>query len=453
MGAWRRVVDEARRPIDGASLAAFRVVFGVFVAIDLWRYVAYGWVRDYYIDTQVQFTYFHLDFVRPWPGEWMFVHYALTSVVALAVAAGLYYRATSVLLFFGYLYIFLLEQSVYMNHHYLMVLFCFLLMWMPAERVFSVDRRRRGGATTVPAWTVWLIRVQISIVYAYGALAKLNGDWLVGEPMRSAIAKMSGGVPLLGDALPAWFLGCLIAWAGLLIDALLPILLWWAPSVAMAVAIPFHLLNALFLRIGVFSFLMMGALLIFFAPDWPRRLSGRLSGRLASRRLHCTTQDTACGTATAGRGPAGVAPVLIAVYLAVQLLVPLRHWAYPGDVAWTEEGHRFAWRMKLRSKRSDIVIRATDPATGRTWKIDPRADLIPRQRKKLGVFPDILLQYVHWHRDRLREQGTEAEIRVDWRCSLNGHPAAPMVDPRIDLAKVDRTWRPATWILPRPERG
>jgi len=31
-------------------------------------------------------------------------------------------------------------------------------------------------------------------------------------------------------------------------------------------------------------------------------------------------------------------------------LVPLRHLLYPGYVSWNEQGHRFAWQMKLRDK-------------------------------------------------------------------------------------------------------
>lgn len=33
-----------------------------------------------------------------------------------------------------------------------------------------------------------------------------------------------------------------------------------------------------------------------------------------------------------------------------QILYPLRHHLYPGDVTWNELGHRYSWRMKLRDK-------------------------------------------------------------------------------------------------------
>lgn len=50
-----------------------------------------------------------------------------------------------------------------------------------------------------------------------------------------------------------------------------------------------------------------------------------------------------------------VTVALLAVFVAIQIGMPLRHHLDPGDVAWTEEGHRYSWRMKLRSKSGNVV--------------------------------------------------------------------------------------------------
>ena len=63
---------------------------------------------------------------------------------------------------------------------------------------------------------------------------------------------------------------------------------------------------------------------------------------------------------------------LLTMYLAFQVVLPLRHFAYPGNVSWTEEGHNFSWHMKLRTKRGDALFTVSHPATGTTWAIDPR---------------------------------------------------------------------------------
>lgn len=424
-------------PVDGASLAAFRAVFGVWVAIDSWRYLGLGFVREYYVEPQFHFTYF--DFLHPWPGEGMIVHYWAVSVLALFVAAGLFYRTAAVLLAVAYVYAFLLEKSAYMNHHYLMALLAFLLACLPAHRALSLDVRRGAvAAAAVPFWAVAILRFQLAVVYFYGAVAKINFDWLAGEPMLTTLTQRAPEVPQIAYLVPPWLLARGIAWAGLAVDFAIPLLLLGRRTVGwgIALAFAFHLLNGVFLPIGVFSWLMMGAVLIFLPPDWPRRLPG------VPQPLRAAPLP-----------PRPFVPALVGVYVLVQLLVPLRHWLYPGDVNWTEEGHRFSWRMKLRSKDSVIDIRATDPAMGRTWRLDPARDLILRQQAKLKMFPDMLLQYVHWHRDRLRAEGIDPVIQVDWLCSLNGAPPQRLVDPEANLAAKPRSLWPADWILPYDRNG
>ena len=44
--------------------------------------------------------------------------------------------------------------------------------------------------------------------------------------------------------------------------------------------------------------------------------------------------------------------------------MPLRHFLYPGDPSWTEEGHNLAWHMRLRSKSGTIALFASDPRSG-----------------------------------------------------------------------------------------
>jgi vitamin K-dependent gamma-carboxylase len=104
--------------------------------------------------------------------------------------------------------------------------------------------------------------------------------------------------------------------------------------------------------------------------------------------------------------------------------------------------------MKLRKKESSMIITVTDPATGRQWTVDPRRDLNPRQVRKLHTFPDILVQYAHYVRDRLRAEGiADPIITVDWQCSLNGAPPRRLVDPKVNFAAVERSIWPAPWIL------
>lgn len=436
MEARRRWTEQLFEPVDGASLAVLRIVVGLAVACDVARYWGYGWIDAYYVHPKWSFPLLG-SWPTPWPGDGMYLHFAALGVAALLVALGLFYRAAIVATWALYTYVLLLEKSVYLNHHYLISLLCFLLIWMQPHRALSLDRLRHPAwSERAPRWNVLLVRFQLAIVYAFGAIAKLNVDWLRGEPMFTALLRGDLVVPFTESLAPAT-VALAIAWGGLLVDAGLPVLLCFRRTrwLGFAIAVAFHLANEQLFRLGVFSYLMIGALPIFFAPSWPRRF-------LPAR--------TRPGPAVAAPIPALRRRLVLAalgLYAAFQLLVPLRHWLYPGDVAWTEEGHRFSWRMKLRAKTGWLVLQVVDRETGDTWWVDPRDDLTPRQWRKLVATPDMGLQYVHHKRDELRAEGVDAAIYADWECSLNGAPPALLVDPEIDLAREEASLGPARWIL------
>lgn len=444
-GRLRSWADYLCAPVDAASIGFVRIVLGAMLAWDAVRFYRYGWIAEYYIRPKWHFTYLYFDWVRPWPGDWMYLHFAAIFVFAVLVAVGLYYRIAIVLLFLAYAYVFLLEKAVYMNHYYLIALLCFLMIWMQPHRAFSLDRSRSPDLpVTVPRWNVLLLRLQLFIVYFYGAIAKLNPDWLAGEPMYSEIVRRAEDVPDIATHLPPALVAYAIAYGGLLFDATVPILLCFRRTrrIGFICAAVFHLLNDVFLKIGVFSYLMTGAITIFFDPDWPRQLWQRRRGAPAPARAPAT--------------PAAAAPspwrwtglALLHLYVLAQLLVPLRHWLYPGQVGWTEEGHCFSWHMKLRRKHGAMTITVTDPASGRRWQVDPADDLRDRQVSKLHTFPDMVLQYAHYKRDELRAQGIrDPIITVDWLCSLNGAPPQPLIDPTANLAEEEDSIWPARWIL------
>ncbi len=130
--------------------------------------------------------------------------------------------------------------------------------------------------------------------------------------------------------------------------------------------------------------------------------------------------------------------------------MPLRHYAYPGNVSWTEQGHNFSWHMNLRDKDTTYIeFFATDPKTGETWAIDPYGDLSVRQVFKMSTRPDMILQYSHFIAENLREEGYEdIEIRVDVISSLNGREPQRLIDPSVNLAEQPVTIFPKSWILP-----
>src|SRR5688500_8975549 len=86
-------------PVAATGLAAFRVLFGVVLFAGIVRFLASGWIERIYVEPRFFFSYWGFDWVRPWPSEWMYVHYIVLAVLALCIAAGFFYRVSAALFF------------------------------------------------------------------------------------------------------------------------------------------------------------------------------------------------------------------------------------------------------------------------------------------------------------------------------------------------------------------
>ena len=58
----RRLLDT---PIDAASLAAFRILFGLLMAASMVRFMALGWVDEFYVVPAFHFTWELFPWVAP----------------------------------------------------------------------------------------------------------------------------------------------------------------------------------------------------------------------------------------------------------------------------------------------------------------------------------------------------------------------------------------------------
>jgi hypothetical protein len=441
-------------PVDIASLVFFRITFGGFMIWWSCKRLTGGQVDQFYIDSAFRITYYGFDWVQPWPGFGMHLHYYALVACAFCMVIGLAYRLCAALFFLGYAYVFLLESMYYNNHYYLIGLLSFLLIFVPANRACSIDGLMWPNirSSTAPAWTLWLLRAQIAIPYFYGGIAKLNADWLAGEPMRTWLSRKDFA-PHLGPFFRQETSVLFFSYGGLLFDLLVvPFLLWKRTRVAAFLfAVLFHLGNALLLQfgIGIFPWFMIAVTTLFLAPSWPRTLF--------LRQAPLDPQEAAWTPSARLSIPQKFTLAFLALYLSVQLLVPLRHFFYPGDASWTDEGQRFAWRMMLRTKTvtgdSRIYARYTD---GRRANVLPdRNSLGPLGRFQLATMlanPDMVLQYAHYASRLLRENNApDFEIHADVAVSMNGRKPQRLIKPKVDLAVQPRSLKPATWIMPLVE--
>ncbi len=435
-------LDWLFEPVDIASLAVFRILFGVVMWFNVVDYLWGARFQDFYVTPVVHFSFPGLGWLKPLPEAGLKAVFWLLAAAALGIAAGFLYRLSAAVFLLGSAYVLALDKAFYNNHNYLICLLAGILAVVPAHRALSLDARLRPALRSgvVPAWCLYLLRFQVALPYVFGGLAKLNYDWLVrAQPLKTWFADGREGFfrsPLLQRADMAYSL----SWGGAAFDLLIvPLLLWRRTRAwAAAAAIAFHLANAGLFMIEVFPWLMIPATFLFLSPSWPRSALGVL------RRLPARADRPApprWRRLTLG---------LLGLYVAIQLVLPLRHFAYPGAVDWTEEGHTFAWRMKLRDKRGKIEFVAVDAATKRAVVINGAQEgLTFMQWRMMTHDPDMIRQYARFLAERLRATGHgRMEVRALTSISLNGRPAQPMVNPRAPLSDERRRWGPEPWIEP-----
>ncbi len=453
----QRVRAAMFQPVDPASLVFFRIAFGVIMLIECWRYFSKGWIARYYIDPSFQFKYSGFSWVEPWNGSGMYWHFALLALLAACIMVGAFYRVATVLFFFAFTYVFLLEQAHYLNHFYLVILISFLLCFLPAHRAFSVDgwRSAKIRSATIPAWAIWVLVIQFEIMLIYAGLVKINPDWLRLEPLGSWLNQRDE-LPIIGKLFAQpWFVA-LGAYGVIALHILgAPLLLWKKTRrFVFIVYLLFHLSNHVVFTIGIFPWFTIVATLMFFDPDWPRQVARKLIGLLAKLAGVIVSptlpSSDAAPTLPHSKQQFHWVLALFVVWFAGQILFPLRHFVYPGQVAWSEDGHRFAWRMKLRDKEARVRFSAQDIDSAKPLRVDISRYLNRRQIRKMSTRPDMILQFAqHLESELKREHGLDdIAIYGDVRVSLNGRPYAQFFDRRLDLSLVDPNAFHSSWITP-----
>lgn len=435
-----RFVQALFQSCDGASLAFFRIGFGAIMLWEVYVYGTYDRIFWEFIQPIFHFGYYGFEWVKPWPGIGMYIHFAILGIAAFCIMIGCFYRLATIVHFFAFTYIFLLDQALYLNHFYLVCLVSFLMIFIPANRMFSVDSWRKPETYSpwVPLWALWIMRIQIAIPYFYGGIAKLNYDWLNAEPISSWLARRSF-YPVIGDLFSNEWMGYFFAYGGLFYDLLVVPLLIWRKTRAFAFACTlfFHLTNAYIFDIGIFPWFMIIGTTLFFEPDWPRGHFG----------FNSPSEKPLQSFKLGWRRWLGAS--LMGVYLLIQFLMPLRHFFYPGIVHWNEEGHRFAWHMKLRDKKGYGDFYVYVPSQNKRYVVMTEQWLTPLQVRKMLTRPDMLLQFAHYIADIYREQmGEDVKVYAKVFVSLNGRVHQQFIDPDVDLAAQERTLKHVDWVLP-----
>ncbi len=418
--------------VDGASLAVVRVLLGILICVDAVRKGHYFFSPNTARDYVFRYDWFHW---LPESPEAAAVLKVLLFICGACVAAGLLYRVAIVTATLLITYGFLLAEEYYLNHYYLLIIVCLLFAVCPANRVFALDRFIfKGGRSdsTVAAFYLLLARLQVEIVLLYAGLVKINEDWLRLEPLRTWLLNSQEEV-FFGAIWQYDWAVAVGAYGSIALHIIGAPLLFWKRT-RMPVFLlycGFHLTNHFVFNIGIFPWMTIALTTLFFDPDWPRRLLGLRATPATA------TAAAAPANLTATRSGRRAALLAFGIFwIGFQALFPLRHYFYPGDVAWTYEAHKFSWRMKLIDRWTPgfwvgVLVPEKDLV------IFPRLEwtLSRRQYRKVGTRPGMMRQLANQVSERYRERfGTDQiAVHVFMPVGYNNRRPQLLIDPTIDL--------------------
>ncbi len=434
-------------PIGGQVLGIFRIAFGLFMAFEAWVYYRMGLIENGLLAPKILFKFDGLGWIPTLPKPAMLAILALMGIGGLLIALGIFFRWACWIFSLSLAFIFFQEKSYYNNHIYLFILLGVLLSFTHADRFYTLNKKSPLAA--VPRWQQFMLQLQFMIVYFYGGIAKIKTDWLFHqEPVTSLVKSFPPG-SLFASVFQTDLSIYILTYCGFLIDILAPVLLWYKPVRRWAL-IPFavfHLTNSqIFDDIGIFPFVMLTALILYFEPDeipWLRKKNPGTGG----------TKKSGKEAAPVPVIPVWVKNVLLG-YFAFQLLFPFRGFFLPNPMDWTYVGRNFSWRMKADTRPIEqLEFSVQNPVTGQILPVNVRSYINEMQVLNISYDARSALAFARLLRQEAARMGIpNAIVKARILVRYNGRPPQLFLDPNVDLASLEYSpFRRFEWVIPLNE--
>jgi len=437
------------KEVSIAPLVIFRLCFGALLLFSTLRFAWNGWIELCYIQPTYFFPLFDWQWVKPLAGNGMYTIFVLLGISSFCICIGFLYRINAIIYFLLFTYTELIDKTYYLNHYYLVCLLSFWMIFVNAHHRFSVDSLifPKIKKNTVAQWQILLFKIQLSIVYFFAGLGKVNSDWLLhAEPMRTWLPSKYQ-LPLLGKIVSYKITAFAFSWMGCCYDLCIWIflLLKKTRKLAYLAVIVFHLLTSiLFPQIGMFPYIMIVCTIIFFSTEWHEMILSKCEVKGSpfktqelKPKIEYSRLKTRCIS------------IALSMYILLQLYLPFRYLYYPGNLLWHEQGFRFSWRVMLIEKVGLTYISIKDPKTGSIKDVAQCNYLTKYQQRMMSTQADMILQFVHSIGDAFKkEKGYAPEVYVQSTLALNGHKRRAFITNDINLYPLKDTYKNRTWVIP-----
>lgn len=431
--------------VDNTKLIVFRVLFGFVIMVECWGALLTGWVHETFVDVNMTFNFIGFEWTQVLLGETMYVIYFVMGLFGALIFLGLFYRVSAILFFILWTLVYLMQKSNYNNHYYLLVWLSFIMAIAPANQYYSLDARIFNlRKKTSPRWPILVIQILVAAVYIYAAIAKLYPGWYENHYLPLRLDSSADwfdeklGINIISDFLRNRNFSQFLAYAGIFFDFTVIPLLLFKPTrkLAFFMALIFHGFNSIVLQVGVFPFLALCLTLFYFDSEELKKEIMPFKGR-----------DTLGEMTYISPYKRMLVELFFVGFVFLQVYLPLRHWLIKGDVLWTDEGHRMAWRMMLREREGDLNF-VWEDENGKKERVMLEKYLKPHQISILKTSPDMIWQFAQKIK---KERGGKVFVKNS-KLSINGGKENPFINDTVDIGNVKwRYFGHQQWILDAPK--
>ncbi len=259
-------------PADPRVYASLRIGFGVLLfvsgvvlGLDWLKWFSEGGILDpesarRNIDSDTWSVFWWL----PGSPKVLWTCYALFMLQILALIVGFYPRFQAACLFVWLLSLHHRNNLIWDGEDVLFRIICFLLIWMPLGRVWSIDSKRKSpnGNGDVPAWPLRLLQIELTCLYFSAVLSKLSGTaWRDGTALYyvSKLGEFSGRMPITAGLFEIMWLVAILTWLTIAVELLL-VFGVWVPKMRLptvVIGMLFHLGIELTMNLFLFQWLMI----------------------------------------------------------------------------------------------------------------------------------------------------------------------------------------------------
>ncbi|MBC6401513.1 MAG: HTTM domain-containing protein [Ekhidna sp.] len=408
------------------QLALLRIIIGVWFWVDLISMLVSGYVKEAYINSEMNFPFYGFEWITPLPGFGMYILFATLILAVSGIIFGYQTRLCLGYFIVGFGYVFMCDIVYTLNKFYLFLVLAFVLFLVGESHRLQSKKLILANQWT-PNWKILIFQGLVLMIYFYSGISKINPDWLFrAAPLRYFLRS---DFSFLDDEV-FMYVAYAFTYGGFIFDLSISWILLSKKTrlLGQIIQSAFHLLNFVLLGIGSLSLFMLLLTWLLFPTEKLREWL----------KLEPVKRETFMLSGSCKKRVA----IFLGIFFLINLLIPHRHYLTGNNVNWTEKGHRFSWRLMTRTKlgsQSRFYVESDQLAEPR--KINPADHLTNRQYRKMSGETDLIIVFAHYLKNLYARDGhTEITITADVKTRMNGHPPKNLVDPDLDLTLVNRSY-------------